>query len=123
MGAESDEMHPPYYYVRLRNGQPAIARALTTEEAAPPWSLLGFRPHVEKFFQAGDPELWQITGHWKEDCEPHDFDILLAGGMVGFSQPGAAMPSNQAPLPESHPEQNNWIEETIRSFLKTHGPI
>ena len=123
MGGESDEMHPPFYFVQLRNGQPAIARVITNEEAAPPWGLLGFRQHSEKFFQLGDPELWPLTGHWREDWESHPFDIIIAGGVVNFGQPDTGAPSNQAPLPESHPAQENWIEQTIRSHLKAHGII
>jgi hypothetical protein len=116
-------VNPPFFYVQLRNGQPAIARAITTKESAPPWGLLGFRHYAENYFQIGDPELWQITGHWREDMQPHPFDILAAGNIVRFDQPSAAVPSNQAPLPVTHPAQENWIETAIRDYLKTHGVI
>ena len=123
MGGEFDEMHPPFYFCQLRNGQPAIDRALTNEEAAPPWGLLGFRNHSEKLFQYGDPELWQITGRWREDNELHPFDIVIAGGVVNFGRPSAGTPPDQAPLPEGHPAQATWIETAIRDYLKTHAPL
>ena len=116
-------MNPPFYYVQLRNGQPAIARALTDKESAPPWGLIGLRRLPEKYFGIGDPELWLASGHWREDREPHDFDILIAGGIVNFGQLSVGTPPDQAPLPEGHPAQAAWIETAIRNYLKTHAPL
>ena len=116
-------MNPPFFYVQLRNGQPAIARAITTKESAPPWGLLGFRHYVENYFQIGDPELWLVSGHWREDGQPHPFDIVIAGGIVNFGQLSVGVPANQTPLPGDHPAQENWIETAIRDYLKTHGVI
>ena len=114
-------MNPPFFYVQLRNGQPAIARALTNEESAPPWGLIGLRRSPEKYFAIGDPELWFASGHWREDREPHPFDILIAGGIVNFGQLSVGTPPNQAPLPEDSPAQEHPLETIIRKILETHG--
>jgi len=76
----------PYYHCTTRDGHRGIARQLGEGEQLEPWKLIGHVLHGDQFFSLGDPEMWRVTGHWREDGTPSPMDIIHAGEFV---QPGS----------------------------------
>ena len=65
-------MIPQQLPVALRNGTGA---AITGRVDAGVFRLAGYH-------ETGTYDLWQETGHWREDKTPHPFDIVHGAGIT-----------------------------------------
>lgn len=68
--------YSPYRAVRLRNGQIGIAAPMAPTMCVEPYILGGYIAFGEHVTEAGEPQMWQQDGSWREDHEPHELDIL-----------------------------------------------